>query len=80
MGSCEHRNVHGHTESVRLVQTDAEVSFSTQQQQDEDADVHEAEPGCRRTQGKCFVFNTGSDDSLYRFIFIVSHARACTET
>lgn len=75
MGSCEHRNVHGHTESVRLVQTDAKVSFSTQQQQDEDADVHEAEPGCRRTQGKCFVlFLTQGAMTVY------TNARARTET
>lgn len=56
VGSCEHRNVHGHTESVRLVQTDAKVSFSAQQQQDEDTDVHEAEPSCRHTQAERFYF------------------------
>lgn len=48
--SGENRNVHRDTDSVRLVETNAEVSLSAQQQEDEHGDVHEAHTSCRRTR------------------------------
>lgn len=50
VGSRENRNVHGDAQSVRLVETDTKVPLAAQQQQDEDADVHEAHASCRSTQ------------------------------
>lgn len=47
VGSCENGNVHRDAQGERFVQTDAEVSLSAQQQQDEHADVHEADTSCR---------------------------------
>lgn len=43
---CENGNVHWNTEGVGFIQTNAEVPLSAQQQEDEDADVHEAHAGC----------------------------------
>lgn len=42
-------NVHWNAESVRLVESHAEVPLSAQQQEDEDADVHEADASCAHT-------------------------------
>ncbi len=47
MCSCENRSVHWDSEAERFVETNTEVSFPTQQQQDENADVHEANTSCR---------------------------------
>lgn len=47
VGSRENRNVHRDAQGERFVQTDPEVSLSAQQQQDEHADVHEADTSCR---------------------------------
>lgn len=48
VGPGEHGNVHGDAQRVRLVQTDAEVPLPAQQQQDEDADVHETHASCKQ--------------------------------
>ena len=52
----EHGDVHGHSQRVRFVQADAEVSLSAEQQQDEHADVHEADTSCTHTH-KQMIFN-----------------------
>lgn len=51
----ENRNVHWNAENVWLVESHAEVPLSTQQQEDEDADVHEAHESCARTHTVCCV-------------------------
>lgn len=48
MSPREHRDVHGHVDGVGLVETHAEVPLAAEQQQDEHADVHESDTGCRR--------------------------------
>lgn len=50
VGSRENRNVHRDAQSVRLVETDTKVPLTAQQQEDEDANVHEAHASCRSTQ------------------------------
>lgn len=45
--SREHGNVHGNPERVGFVQANAKVPLSTQEQEDEHADVHEAHTSCR---------------------------------
>lgn len=49
VGSREDRDVHRNTQDVGFVEPNAKVPFSAQQQEDEDADVHEAEASCRLT-------------------------------
>lgn len=44
----EHWDVHGHVDGVGLVEAHAKVPLPAQQQQDEDADVHESNAGWRR--------------------------------
>lgn len=58
MGSREDGNVHRNTQNVRFVEPNAKVPLSAQQQEDEDADVHEADTSCRLTrrfEGVCEV-------------------------
>lgn len=42
MSASEDRYIHGNTHAVRLVETDTKVTFPTQQKQDKDANVHQA--------------------------------------
>lgn len=53
MGSREDRDVHWNTQNVGFVEPNAKVPLSAQQQEDEDADVHEADASCglTHTQG-----------------------------
>lgn len=46
---CENWDVHWHAESVRLVETHSKVPLSAQQQENEDADVHQADTSCEHT-------------------------------
>ena len=46
MGSCEDGDVHGDADGVRFVEPHPKVTLATQQQQNEDPDVHEAHAGC----------------------------------
>lgn len=50
MGPGEHGDVHGDPQRVRLVQANAEVPLPAQQQEDEHADVHEAQASCGHKQ------------------------------
>lgn len=52
MGPCEHWDIHGYMDGVGLVQTYAKVSLSTQQEQDEHANVHESNAGCNQKINK----------------------------
>lgn len=47
VGAREHGDVHGHVDGVGLIQAHAEVPLPAQQQQNEHADVHESNAGCR---------------------------------
>lgn len=47
MGSREDGNVHRNTQNVGFVEPNAKVPLSAQQQEDEDANVHEADTSCR---------------------------------
>ena len=47
MGAGEDGDVHWDADGVGLVQAHAEVTLATQQQQDEDADVHQADTRCK---------------------------------
>lgn len=46
VGSREDGNVHRNTQNVGFVEPDAKIPLSAQQQEDEDADVHEAHASC----------------------------------
>lgn len=48
MSPREHRDVHRHVDGIGLIQAHSEVSLSTQQQQDEDPDVHESDTCCSK--------------------------------
>lgn len=49
---CEHWDVHRHMDRVGLIQAHAKVSLPTQEQQNEDADVHESNTGCSQALKK----------------------------
>lgn len=46
MWAGEHRNVHGHGGCVRFIQSNAEIPFARQQQQNEYTNMHETHPSC----------------------------------
>lgn len=53
----EHWDVHGDVQGVRLIQTHPKVPLSAQQEQNEDADVHESDTRCRRRKGSIICEN-----------------------
>lgn len=59
MRACKHRNVHRHGGRVRFVQAHAKVPFARQQQENENANMHEADTryaikkGNTHTQTSC---------------------------
>lgn len=47
VGSREDGNVHRNSQNVGFVEPNAKVPLAAHQQEDEDADVHEADTSCR---------------------------------
>ena len=47
MSSCEYRNIHRYRCGVGLVESDTKISLSTQQQKDENTDVHQSNPALK---------------------------------
>ena len=46
--ACEYWNVHGNPDAVWFVETDPKVPLSTQQEEDEDTNVHQTNTGCKK--------------------------------
>lgn len=47
---CENWDVHWNAESVRFVETHPKVPLPTQQQENKDADVHQAHTSCKHAR------------------------------
>lgn len=54
MGSSEDGNVHRNPQNVGFVEPNAKVPLATEQKEDEDANVHEADTSCRLTHRQGF--------------------------
>lgn len=66
--SREDRDVHGNSHRVGFVETNSEVALSAQQKQDEDADVHEADAGCKKRH------DTVHEDTLLQLAYRFSYS------